>query len=799
MDIPKPPDEPEVKNIIDKLANFVARNGVEFENMTKSKQRNNPKFSFLFGGEHYGYYQYQLSTEQQIKTCAHKSFFNFRMSHHGSNNKGHHTCHTTTCLINPATLPQEEEDVEKKVKDSENNLKQQHEVLMNKQSEKIEQAVYDAQDNDRRNTARDVNISLDAMDEILQPIIDSCTKDSISAGKTWILNNGVTEEKCQELHDSTLQGKKVADASMFNIQLHIIYLINDVLHHASRKNLTHLANSLESVIVPLFCTTQSCADPDNQSRLSKLLGLWNKFKYFNKDTMHKLENYAEAVQEFKADMLDQYKDVVEKVKTLTHEQYEQYKKQHNEYEAHLRKQLQDKKNRLHDQKQQNDASLPNKPRTLSNFLFLSSKHSSNTRNNRFSERSMDDNQPPHNGQRYPEKKPLLADPPWRPREQFNDNDYNYDRRMDNDPGIFWSIASSAKIVLFTASSFKSKLIHFSPRPRNPDMEFGMRGPPPDWHGEPRRDPNWDNHPDTWGNEGKMRGPNGPWNNQGPPKPPVRPIEQDDPTLIPQAPYYDLPCGLMAPLVKLEDMEYKELDPSMIRLPPPIPPSDRLMAAVEAFYSPPSHERPRNIDGWEHNGLFEFYRAKVRANRKAKEGYTRSRSKSRNIGQDHSINWGFECITDRSRDRSYSRSRSRSYSRSRSRSSSRCIHKMSNRRSRSSSRSRSRSRSRDRERAPTPPRHVTSFGNTSFQQTNAEGRLGEDNRGAQMMKRMGWGGAGLGSSEQGIQDPVKAGDTRDKYDQFKGLGNDMNDPYENYRKNRSYGYISKIRARDEKGT
>lgn len=57
--------EPEVKNIIDKLANFVARNGTEFEKMTKEKQKGNSKFAFLFGGKHYHYYQYKLSTEQQ--------------------------------------------------------------------------------------------------------------------------------------------------------------------------------------------------------------------------------------------------------------------------------------------------------------------------------------------------------------------------------------------------------------------------------------------------------------------------------------------------------------------------------------------------------------------------------------------------------------------------------------------------------------------------------------------------------------------------------------------------------------
>lgn len=50
-----------LQNIIDKLAEFVSRNGSEFEKMTKIKQQGNPKFSFLYGGEYYYYYQYKLS------------------------------------------------------------------------------------------------------------------------------------------------------------------------------------------------------------------------------------------------------------------------------------------------------------------------------------------------------------------------------------------------------------------------------------------------------------------------------------------------------------------------------------------------------------------------------------------------------------------------------------------------------------------------------------------------------------------------------------------------------------------
>jgi calcium homeostasis ER protein len=54
----------ELRTIIDKLAVFVARNGPEFEQMTKTKQKDNAKFEFLFGGRHFDYYLYKVTTEQ---------------------------------------------------------------------------------------------------------------------------------------------------------------------------------------------------------------------------------------------------------------------------------------------------------------------------------------------------------------------------------------------------------------------------------------------------------------------------------------------------------------------------------------------------------------------------------------------------------------------------------------------------------------------------------------------------------------------------------------------------------------
>ena len=105
-----------------------------------------------------------------------------------------------------------------------------------------------------------------------------------------------------------------------------------------------------------------------------------------------------------------------------------------------------------------------------------------------------------------------------------------------------------------------------------------------------------------------------------------PNEKD---LIPTLPYYELPAGLMVPLVKPEDDNYKPLDPKAIRLPPPCPPSEKLLLAVEAFYGPPSHDNPRDSEGWERLGLYEYYKSKNLA-RKQKEDDIREgrRKKSR---------------------------------------------------------------------------------------------------------------------------------------------------------------------------
>ncbi|KAL1443350.1 hypothetical protein MTO96_007439, partial [Rhipicephalus appendiculatus] len=78
----------------------------------------------------------------------------------------------------------------------------------------------------------------------------------------------------------------------------------------------------------------------------------------------------------------------------------------------------------------------------------------------------------------------------------------------------------------------------------------------------------------------------------------------------------------------------------------------------------------------------------------------------------------------------------------------------------------------------------------------DSRLDESNKGHQLLRKMGWGGAGLGAAEQGIQDPIHPGDVRDRQDLYKGVGINLHDPYENFRKSKGQAFINRMKARTE---
>lgn len=81
---------------------------------------------------------------------------------------------------------------------------------------------------------------------------------------------------------------------------------------------------------------------------------------------------------------------------------------------------------------------------------------------------------------------------------------------------------------------------------------------------------------------------------------------------PSIPYWRLPAAVMVAHLKLAQYEYAPIDANAIQLPQLRPPSKRLIDVTNTFYQPPSHDRPRDTEGWEKLALHEFYKAKEKA-------------------------------------------------------------------------------------------------------------------------------------------------------------------------------------------
>ncbi|XP_012252798.2 calcium homeostasis endoplasmic reticulum protein isoform X2 [Athalia rosae] len=788
------PADTDLRNIIDKLAQFVARNGPEFEQMTKNKQKDNPKFGFLFGGEHFNYYQYKVTTEQAIlkqkginpmqnadprlnvsqqqQTAATvapsqnnvslASNLNAQnnglsqvvgnpgsgmpgitgvpgvsgvpgpiggsgnvgppvgavpgpirnvISPIGGVNSGVNIGGPPAWLQNElAQLQTQQTTLREQVRQSEQNLAAQHAALMAQQQGRVEDAVRQAQETSLLNNAQLTNTDLAAFDSVLQPIIESCTKDSISAGKAWILQNSITAQSNQVVAEHLL--KKVIQGAAFSQKLHVIYLVNDVLHHCARKKSTDLRKAMESVVVPMFCNTSLAATDEQLNKLNKLLSLWeSKNNYFDEGIIEKLKQPSTSWSEYQANLVSKHASAITPITTSTKQTFENYQAQHQAFVNHAMRQIQT----IEQQKIAIDQQLKAPPAP-----------------------------PPQLAQ------PNLTIPPTHsgPPPQIPSGDMNFSQ-----PPPGWGVPAATEPPPFT----NVPLPDFS----KPPPGFG---PPPIIH---------------------------------------EPSMED---LMPSMPYFELPAGLMVPLIKLEDGEYKPLDPDAIRLPPPAPPSDRLVAAVEAFYAPPNHDSPRDSDGWEKLGLYEYYKAKNAARKRKEEDILsgiRQRSRSPSpISRPRSKSPSPPKKRYRSKSRSRSRSRSKGRSRSRSPTSN---HRRNSRNSNNhNSRSRRNRRNSNKDRSPdsrrgdrsdrslTPP----SFLGSTYSKAQQEISLDESNKGHQLLKKMGWGGAGLGANEQGIEAPISGGEIRDKNDQYKGVGINLNDPYENFRKSKGQAFITRMKARAE---
>jgi calcium homeostasis ER protein len=351
MELPKPPDDLELKNIIDKLANFVARNGPEFEHMTKQKQQNNPKFQFLFSGEHFNYYQYRVTTEQAVlkvqqqkqqqmlqQTMAQQSIRAAPWQQQAAPPQQQQQQLAEQLEQMRQQLEQQRHTSMDQIKQSETNLAAQYQSIMQQQQVTIDEAVCSARKEQLIALSNECQISVDELNAITQPIIDSCTKEAISNGKNWIFTHNTSQHHGDLVAHYLLDRVSAKDAT-FEVRLHLIYLVNDILHHCVRRNADDLRKSLETVVVPLFCISHIGVDKDKQNKLVKLLSLWETNGYFDQSTVESMKNPFNAMASYQADLLATHSGIVTQISQEMNGRYMALQKQHQDFAAHHNNQI----------------------------------------------------------------------------------------------------------------------------------------------------------------------------------------------------------------------------------------------------------------------------------------------------------------------------------------------------------------------------------------------------------------------------------------------------------------------------
>ena len=203
--------------------------------------------------------------------------------------------------------------LQEQIVQSESNLTAQWTVLQQNQRVQVEEAIHKAREAKLEELSRTTNISLSIMETVLQPIIKNCTKDSISSGKSWIFQHS-TNADSNTLISEYLAWRVTNQSYSFNQKLHLIYLLNDVLHHCVRKNADALKAALEEVAVPMYCAAAEVAGEDEIGKLTKLITLWeSKNKFFTENTIDAMKNPRNSMKKYRADLADEFSNSVEAV------------------------------------------------------------------------------------------------------------------------------------------------------------------------------------------------------------------------------------------------------------------------------------------------------------------------------------------------------------------------------------------------------------------------------------------------------------------------------------------------------
>ncbi|POO03861.1 RNA polymerase II-binding domain containing protein [Trema orientale] len=275
-----PPSDPELHKRVDKLAEYAAKNGPEFEAMIREKQQDNPDYGFLFGGEGHGYYRYKLWL------CTRGPGGSFNSPFPPSSM--HMMRPPPNPMLSPSHLNGPPIMGAPQMHQPPYFYEQQ---LQHPQSF----GVYGRPDYDQSSKpfkGLSGPLPSDVAVELNNVLITlNGTKESIKGAKFWFMQRSIFAPALAEaLRDRVFS---VDDSER---QLHIIYLANDILfesvHRRTGDDLDNEALAFKPVLGSMLARIYHNPQimEENQSKLQQLLQLWASNNIYDPDTINALRN-----------------------------------------------------------------------------------------------------------------------------------------------------------------------------------------------------------------------------------------------------------------------------------------------------------------------------------------------------------------------------------------------------------------------------------------------------------------------------------------------------------------------------
>ncbi|VEL38742.1 unnamed protein product, partial [Protopolystoma xenopodis] len=230
----------------------------------------------------------------------------------------------------------------KDVEQSEANLKAQYESIMTKQNSEIADCLDSYREEMVKIRGDEMDMPWAEMDKIIQPLIESCTKENIARGKTWVIDRMAKTPELTKLMTDYLIARVAARHVSFDLRLHIVYLLNDLLHHCKRRGAPpHLKSAFRDLVLPCFCLAMDLADADRKIKLVRVLDLWVKNEYLESELLDLMR--IPKSEEFLSKWLESQRKMCETRETEIRERYQaeyaNLEQQHNEFAAHVRRVL----------------------------------------------------------------------------------------------------------------------------------------------------------------------------------------------------------------------------------------------------------------------------------------------------------------------------------------------------------------------------------------------------------------------------------------------------------------------------